>query len=79
MPKSSKIKPVKLQINAKGAWKDVIHFDAASDDESDRVISAACTLAEIDGGVTFRIVTDEVTPERLMQWTKQDGWQVVRS
>ncbi|MGJ7611809.1 MULTISPECIES: hypothetical protein [unclassified Variovorax] len=72
-------KPVKLQLNNSGAWKDVIHFDAVNDVSSEHVLDAANTLGNLDAHrVTFRVVTEGQLPEVLMTWNKADGWKKAR-
>ncbi|HEX7866553.1 MAG TPA: hypothetical protein VF555_16475 [Variovorax sp.] len=76
MKTDTREKPVKLQLNNTGAWKDVVHFDAANDIASETVLDAANTLGGLDAGrVTFRIVTEDALPEVLMSWSKANGWK----
>lgn len=70
-------KPVKLQVNTSGAWRDVIKFDAAYDVESMEVMGAAETLGRISKA-TFRVVVaDEPgrSPTVLTTWTPDTGWK----
>jgi hypothetical protein len=68
-------RPVKLQVNTSGAWKDVVRFDAGNDVAASSVMEAAKTLGEInDGRITFRIASDEPLPFVLSRWSKADGW-----
>ena len=76
MKQTSRSQPVKLQRNNSGAWKDVIHFDAASDIGSMHVEHAADTLGKLNAGrVSFRIVTEGALPQVLKSWTKDEGWK----
>lgn len=68
-----KEKPVKLQINTSGAWRNVISFDAADEKASGQVLAAAPVLAEIGRG-TLRIVIDDGLQEVLQSWTPEKGW-----
>jgi len=74
----SAAKPVKLQINTNGAWRDVIAFDAAADVECGEVMSAADTLGRI-GKAAFRVVMTNSpvprSPEVLLHWTPEAGWK----
>ena len=38
-------KPAMLQINTAGAWRNVVEFDVANTDATDRVLEAGATLA----------------------------------
>lgn len=74
------IKPVKLQLNCTGAWRDVIRWDAADDAASDQVVAAAETLGRI-GRASCRIaVADEGgrSPTVLTHWSLDHGWQTWR-
>jgi len=72
-------KPVKLQVNNSGAWKDVVRFDAADAHAAGEVMGAAETLGRIDGGkTTFRIVMENSLSTSLYRWSSQNGWQEVR-
>jgi hypothetical protein len=75
MSASEATRPVKLQVNTSGAWKDVVRFDAGDDAAAAKVMEAAATLGEINaGGVTFRIASDETHPFVLSRWSKTNGW-----
>lgn len=71
-------KPVKLQINAAGAWRDVISFNAANDIECAEVMSAGETLGRV-GKATLRVVMANSphprSPEVLLRWSRDDGWK----
>jgi len=76
MSADARQKPVKLQINNTGAWKDVTHFDAQHDHVGDQVLEAANTLGQIDAHrVSYRLVTEGALPEVLMSWSKDGGWK----
>ena len=72
-------KPVKLQLNNSGAWKDLARFDAADADRADAIMNASAQLAAAanDGHdrpqLTLRIVTDESHPAVLMRYIDRDG------
>ncbi|KLN57647.1 hypothetical protein [Variovorax paradoxus] len=79
MTSGARLRPVKLQINNSGAWKDIAHFDAGNDVACMHVLDAAKTLGEIDAQrVQYRVVTEDALPEVLMTWSKDDGWKDVR-
>lgn len=79
MTKDARKKPVKLQLNNSGAWKDVIHFDAANDIAAERAMGAADTLGNLDAHrLTFRVVIEGASPEVLMTWNKDEGWKKAR-
>jgi hypothetical protein len=66
-------KPVALQINTAGGWRNVIKFDAANDEDSTRVMKHAPPLATI-GSATLRIVTDDGLQQCLTAWDIKRGW-----
>lgn len=72
------VKPVKLQVNASGAWRDVIGFDAANDMESSEVMDAAARLGLI-AKATFRVVIPNAeqprSPTVLTRWSPEAGWE----
>jgi hypothetical protein len=69
------VKPVKLQVNNSGAWKDVVRFDAADAVVSGEVMDAAATLGRI-GGVSWRVCTADALQLSLMYWSAEHGWEV---
>jgi hypothetical protein len=71
---STTVKPVKLQVNTSGAWKDVIRFDAANDVESCEVMGAAETLGRVSKA-KFRITTDDGLQQALKHWAPDTGWK----
>lgn len=75
MPKD--LKPVKLQVNTSGAWKDVVRFDAADPVASDKVMQAAPLLGDVSGA-TFRIAMCDSYQTVLMSWTPDKGWKTWR-
>lgn len=42
-------RPVKLQVNTSGAWKDVAYFDAGDKVVSDQVMAGAEQIAAAEG------------------------------
>lgn len=66
-------KPVALQINTTGAWRNVIKFDAANDEDSHKVMKHAPALAIVGSG-TLRIVTDDGLQQGLTFWDIKRGW-----
>lgn len=71
---STTIKPAKLQINARGAWKDVCRFDVANGSATAHIMDSAATIAAYSTDkCSVRIVTDEVYPAPLMYWGSK-GW-----
>lgn len=63
-------KPVQLQLNNSGAWKTIVKFDAAEEDDSDSVMDAAQTLQIVDESARFRIATRDAQPLVLMYLDK---------
>lgn len=70
-------KPVKLQLNNSGAWKDVIRFDAADDAVCAQVMEAAEALGQV-GKVTWRVCVDDGSQDVLMHWSAAEGWRARR-
>jgi hypothetical protein len=76
MSQQSFTKPVKLQVNTSGAWKDIVRFDADDTRRTDQVTDAADELGLVGAGaITFRIVSDEPLPCVLFNWTHGPGWK----
>ena len=72
------IKMVKLQSNMRGAWRDVLEFDAGDQDKADDIMSCAEHLfQEIDGCKLRIIVPGQTAP--LMNWTYAEGWREWRT
>lgn len=69
---------VKLQINQRGAWRDIMRFDIDRlADETEFLVGAAqmvCSSGQM-ASTTMRIVTDESLPERLKVWSAESGWK----
>jgi hypothetical protein len=72
-------RPAKLQVNQSGAWRDMLRFDvdAVSDNSMYLFLKAAAEMVRSTGqtGTTMRIVSDEVTPKRVLSWTAKTGWK----
>jgi hypothetical protein len=67
-------KPVRLELNNTGAWKLIGRFDAANDDQADRIMAAADKLAFALNApglarTDLRVSTDESLPAVLMRWS----------
>lgn len=62
-------RPVKLQVNTTGAWRNVLDFDCA---DSARVLPAA---AELFAGTkcSLRVIMPGDTAP-LMHWSPEHGW-----
>jgi hypothetical protein len=67
-------RPVKLQINTSGAWRNVIEFDAGEVEDAGAVMHHATTLARV-GNATLRIVTADGMQTALCSWTPDQGWR----
>jgi hypothetical protein len=74
----NRARPVRLQVNTGGAWRNVIDFDAGKEVACGEVMAAADMLARI-GKATCRIVMANSnaprSPTVLMNWTPDRGWQ----
>lgn len=69
-------RPVTLQINSAGAWRNVCRFNAANDATGRLILKAAATIAtHADGGVSLRIVEiQDGYPSPLASWSIKAGW-----
>lgn len=68
-------KPVTLQVNTTGAWRNIIGFDAADAQASDSAMQAAELLGQACTGAKFRIVLADGTQTCLLSWTAEGGWR----
>ena len=70
-------KPMKLQVNTNGTWKDVIAFDGADAALTYEVMTSAHCLGTHDasGVVTFRVVAVDPLIGMLAHWTRAKGWK----
>lgn len=67
-------RPVKLQINTAGAWRDVITFDVECEDE---VLYHAPNLVGCSvhpDRVSMRVIIPGDTAP-LLHWTHENGWR----
>lgn len=73
----NRARPVKLQVNTSGAWRDVIRFDASKEVESAEVMGAAETLGRISRCAFRVVVADEGgrSPLVLTVWAVDTGWK----
>jgi hypothetical protein len=63
-------KPCVLQVNNSGAWKTVLHFDAAIDIQVNDVQNGAELLHNVNQASRFRIATDDGLQTALMHLEK---------
>lgn len=73
----SEAKPVQLQVNNTGAWKNVCSFDADDHVGGVKVMQAADLLQQVDPSLKFRIATRDSLNEALMHLVKGE-WKSVR-
>lgn len=66
-------RPVRLQMNTKGAWRDVLDFDCA---DEERVKTAAELLFKGDSHVRLRVIAPKLPGPPLMCWSDATGWRV---
>lgn len=81
MPKRSNAKaapakerPVKLQVNTSGAWKDVLFFDAGNDEKTGQVLHGVDILGPV-GSSSFRLAMRDAEQTVLMHWSAGKGWE----
>lgn len=74
---TSATKPATLQVNSRGAWRNVCDFDVADEAATGHVMEAAATLATYSlGKTTVRIVkVEDGYPSPLMLWSPREGWK----
>lgn len=70
-------KPVRLEVNNRGAWKLVCLFDAACEHQADAAMAGAEQLLRAAGGMAaWRISSDDPLPVVLMRLESvQQGWR----
>ena len=67
-------KPVVLQINTSGAWRNVITFDAA-DADACGVIEYHAPGVAVVGRAKLRVVTNDGLQTPLRHWSIEQGWR----
>jgi len=69
-------RPSKLQINTKGAWRDVLTFDLDTVDAEALQVAAAnlVVIADPDGRTALRIATADAFQRALIRWDAKKGW-----
>lgn len=71
-------RPVKLQINQKGAWRDVMTVDIDQMTDETSFLDGAAAMVRSSGNMertTMRIVNADSPPVRLMTWDTESGWE----
>ena len=67
-------KPVVLQINTSGAWRNVVTFDAA-DADACGVIEYHAPGVAVVGQAKLRVVTNDGLQTPLRHWDIEHGWR----
>lgn len=69
-------RPVKLQINTTGAWRDVLRFDLDKVDVEALQLAAQrlVEVADPDGRTSLRIVIADALQAALVRWDAKAGW-----
>lgn len=67
-------KPVQLQINTSGAWRNVVGFNAG-DAEACGVIEYHAPALAVVGSGTLRIVIADGSQQVLRHWSLAEGWR----
>lgn len=70
---STEAKPVRLQFNQTGAWRNAIGFDAGNQTKSIEILQHAAALALLTGA-TARVVVDDGSQMAIARWNETDGW-----
>jgi hypothetical protein len=69
-------RPCKLQINTKGAWRDVLPFDLDEVDSEALQVAAAnlVVVADPGGRIGLRISAGDSYQTALIRWDAKKGW-----
>jgi hypothetical protein len=70
---SAATKPVRLQFNQMGAWRNALDFDAADPNASGEVMFYAAMLGTCTNAKA-RIVTTDGLQRALASWDAEKGW-----
>jgi hypothetical protein len=71
---SAATKPVRLQFNQMGAWRNAIDFDAADPNAAGEVMFYGAMLAECTKA-TARVITTDGMQSALAIWSSDKGWR----
>lgn len=66
-------RPVKLDVNRSGAWKNVLIFDADNAGNNQTMLDAIGTIGRV-AKCRFRIATADTQSTPLMYWSEREGW-----
>nr|WP_295782148.1 hypothetical protein [Rhodoferax sp.] len=69
-------RPCKLQLNAKGAWREVLAFDIDQVDVEELQVAAAnlVLIADLSRRTSLRVVMADGLQTPLLHWTAKHGW-----
>lgn len=67
-------RPVLLQINTSGAWRNVVQFDAGDADACGVIEYHAPGVAVVGRG-KLRVVTNDGLQQPLRHWDIEHGWR----
>lgn len=69
-------RPVALQSRRPtGAWRSVVLFDAGDEQAEHHMREAVGHLAAVDELAQFRVVTRELFPDTLQEYSAAFGWR----
>jgi len=70
-------RPCKLQLNNKGAWRDVLPFDldVVNSDEVQEAAAMLVSAADPSGNTRLRIVIADSLQTALVRWDATHGWK----
>lgn len=66
-------RPVRLQFNQQGAWRNALDFDASSDTVAAQVMHHAAMLCKCTDA-RARIITTDGMQTALTRWSAGAGW-----
>lgn len=77
MSTDTQLRKVKLQINQKGAWRDVLPFDidVVNSDEVQDAAAVLVRAADPSGNTRLRIVIADSLQTALVRWDEKNGWK----
>lgn len=77
MSTDTQLRKVKLQLNNKGAWRDVLPFDidAVNSDEVQDAAAQLVRAADPSGNTRLRIVIADSLQTALVRWDAKNGWK----
>lgn len=67
-------KPLRMQFNQKGAWRNALDFDCSDPDKAGEVMHLSAQLAALTNA-TARIVMTDGSQTVVAHWSPGAGWR----